>query len=373
MNLRVACVLWGCVAVATAQTYIVDAANGPGTNFTSIVAAIPAVPDGAVLVVRAGNYGSFTIDGKGLTVLGEPGAQVTTLLGPTITNLTPAQGVLLRGLVLTPFFGSVGSANVTLQNCQGSVALEGLSASTGAHRLIVQQCAHVQVRNCIYNAQVSVTGSAVAFTDCWLSSGSTQAAILQQGGSVQLTNAQLHGVGFGVPAAGPCVAMVGGDLRVLGASLLDTTLFGGNPGPALIGNGVVRIDPSVTVAAGAVPFGPGLVVTTLAMPHVTAVSAPLGGTLFAGLRGPVGSLGVLSVAWPGPAVAIAPLADPIFWDLSTAVNQAVGVPAVGQPVGSQIVVPNNPVFRGVGLVYHGFTWEPVGGLQVSNPVAVVVH
>lgn len=38
------------------QTFIVDASNGPGTNFTSISAAITAVPDGAVLDVRAGLY-----------------------------------------------------------------------------------------------------------------------------------------------------------------------------------------------------------------------------------------------------------------------------------------------------------------------------
>ena len=38
-----------------AQTFIVDASNGPNANFTSIVAAVSAVPDGATLVVLAGN------------------------------------------------------------------------------------------------------------------------------------------------------------------------------------------------------------------------------------------------------------------------------------------------------------------------------
>jgi len=52
-----------------AQTFIVDAANGPGTNFTDIATAAATVPDGAVLEVRAGNYGSFAITSKGLTVL----------------------------------------------------------------------------------------------------------------------------------------------------------------------------------------------------------------------------------------------------------------------------------------------------------------
>src|SRR5437762_9224013 len=43
-------------STAIAQTFIVDAANGPGTNFTEIATAVAAVPDGAVLMVRAGSY-----------------------------------------------------------------------------------------------------------------------------------------------------------------------------------------------------------------------------------------------------------------------------------------------------------------------------
>ncbi len=33
---------------AASQTFVVDAGNGPGTNFTSIAAAVAAVPDGPV-------------------------------------------------------------------------------------------------------------------------------------------------------------------------------------------------------------------------------------------------------------------------------------------------------------------------------------
>ena len=42
-----------CVALALpAQTFIVDAASGPGTNFTDLPPAIAAVPDGAIPLVR---------------------------------------------------------------------------------------------------------------------------------------------------------------------------------------------------------------------------------------------------------------------------------------------------------------------------------
>ena len=74
MNWRVACIVWGLVAAAPAQTYIVDGANGPGTNFPDIASAIQAVPDGAVLRVRPGNYGAFFIDGNQLWALAASGA-----------------------------------------------------------------------------------------------------------------------------------------------------------------------------------------------------------------------------------------------------------------------------------------------------------
>ena len=58
-----------------AQTFVVDVANGPGTNFTSIATAISAVPDGATLLVRPGVYAeAIRIDGKGLKILGGPGS-----------------------------------------------------------------------------------------------------------------------------------------------------------------------------------------------------------------------------------------------------------------------------------------------------------
>ncbi len=39
-----------------AQAYVVDVNGGAGANFTSITAAVAAVPDGAILRVRPGDY-----------------------------------------------------------------------------------------------------------------------------------------------------------------------------------------------------------------------------------------------------------------------------------------------------------------------------
>lgn len=60
----------------SAQTFVVDAAGGPGSNFTDIAAAVAAVPDGATLLVRPGSHGGFAIAGKGIALLAQPGAVV---------------------------------------------------------------------------------------------------------------------------------------------------------------------------------------------------------------------------------------------------------------------------------------------------------
>ena len=62
-----------------AQIFVVDCSGGPGTDFTSIRAAVAAVPDGARLLVRPGIYQPFVVDGTsrtGMPVLYEPPTDV---------------------------------------------------------------------------------------------------------------------------------------------------------------------------------------------------------------------------------------------------------------------------------------------------------
>ncbi|HEX6812687.1 MAG TPA: hypothetical protein VF384_13755, partial [Planctomycetota bacterium] len=102
--------------IARCQTYVVDAAGGPAANFTSIAAAVAAVPDGSVLVVRSGTYAGFTIDNKGLTVLADPGVVMQSLQSIAIQNTTATQGVVLRNLVL--------SDGISCTSCAGPVLLD---------------------------------------------------------------------------------------------------------------------------------------------------------------------------------------------------------------------------------------------------------
>ena len=56
--------------------WIVDDNGGPGTDFTTLQAAVDAAADGDVILVHAGEYLSATIDGKGLSLIGALGASV---------------------------------------------------------------------------------------------------------------------------------------------------------------------------------------------------------------------------------------------------------------------------------------------------------
>ncbi|MCA8976080.1 MAG: hypothetical protein KDC98_15265 [Planctomycetes bacterium] len=81
-------------ATLLAQTFVVDINNGPGTSFTTIDAAVAAVPGGSTLIVKAGNYPGFTIAQKSITVLAE--ARVVASPAISVTGLTAAQKVVLR-------------------------------------------------------------------------------------------------------------------------------------------------------------------------------------------------------------------------------------------------------------------------------------
>jgi hypothetical protein len=62
-------------------TWIVDAANGPGTNFIDLPAAVAAAVSGDTIIVRPGSYTAFNVTGKALTIQGA-GALVTSVTLP---------------------------------------------------------------------------------------------------------------------------------------------------------------------------------------------------------------------------------------------------------------------------------------------------
>jgi hypothetical protein len=114
-------------APARADVLVVDAAGGG--DFAQIAEAVLAAADGDTLVVKAGIYGPFVIDGKALDVVADTGAFVWVQGGIVVRNTQADQAVLLQGL------RSTGQ--------QAPLVREGLVVEATAGPLRVQLC-HLQ-------------------------------------------------------------------------------------------------------------------------------------------------------------------------------------------------------------------------------------
>ena len=80
---RLALALFLSPVALQAQSYIVDVNGGPGHHYTDLPEAVAAVPDGAVLWVRPGDYSRFTLAKKGLKILSPDRLNVLPPIGWT--------------------------------------------------------------------------------------------------------------------------------------------------------------------------------------------------------------------------------------------------------------------------------------------------
>lgn len=110
--------------LAAQQIWVVDAAAGAGSNFTDIAPAVAVATDGDVILVRSGNYTSFTITQKSLAITADLGAACAVSGTVTIQNLTISQWATLRGLNIQG-----APAGLNLQNDTGGLWIEGCNIS----------------------------------------------------------------------------------------------------------------------------------------------------------------------------------------------------------------------------------------------------
>ena len=101
----------------TPRVWTVD--DSGGADFTDLPQAVLEAGAGDVLLVKAGNYTSFALNGKGLTILGDGG--VPKVIGPvTVVELPAGQNLVLRGLD----FEDGGAPHVLLRDNAGAVWIE---------------------------------------------------------------------------------------------------------------------------------------------------------------------------------------------------------------------------------------------------------
>lgn len=137
------------LATMQGQVLVVDSAGGPGSQFTTLVAAIDAAQDGDTLLVRDGVYlgGYFPFLAKSLTVVAETGAHVRVDTFPIVSGLTAEQSLTVRGL---EFQG----VTVIATNSQGPIVFDqcafvATGRQTGLHALELRDCESVTLSHCL--------------------------------------------------------------------------------------------------------------------------------------------------------------------------------------------------------------------------------
>jgi hypothetical protein len=120
------------VSSASASTWVVDAAGAPGSQFTSIDAAIQASLPGDVVLVRDGTYSPFLVD-RGVALVGGPGVLVVG--DASVIGLPANERAAVVGF-------SVRVLNVA--NCLGPVIAQDIYSAGGVR---VNACADVRFRS----------------------------------------------------------------------------------------------------------------------------------------------------------------------------------------------------------------------------------
>lgn len=370
------------VSLLPAQAvFIVDAASGPGTNYTSLQTAVGAVPDGSTLIVRSGNYGSVTIAGRAVAVLGEPGATVQQL---GVNSTAANQRVLVTGMIV--------QTGITVSNALGPVVLDG-----GGQTLVSASAFLSTGSTQVYLRRWRLTQQGWLFNPCTLLSSN---AVIEQ--------CTLTGVNF---AGAGQTASSGIRAQTSQVTLIDTQSYGGNGGTIFVpfplqtpgGAGVELLDATVRIAgtsnlqgglnaatvggraaairssgqAGTALLAPSVVTSTplasnttvlpLAASLLRATNATLGGSVNATRSGSPNTVCAM-LASSGVAPFVIPGIDgPIWLELATLVVVAVGITDINGDLTASLAVPSTQALLGFTFVWQAADLDALGGLHLSNP------
>lgn len=279
------------------QTFVVNAAGGPGVNFLDVPSAVAAASDGDTILVFTGPQGqglaSFATS-KGLTIVGVGGNVPVELVpwpGMTtidITNLPAGRAFRMVGfaeLQWAPF-------RITVASCDGSVHLEdivGYNSTLSGTDIWITDSASVTLRDCsvvgapavwVDTSTVSIVSSQLIGNPC-LTATDAVVDIVQPLFTPWWTNAAIHATNTTLRVAGD----VGGSI--------PTGAHPQYPQPTVLASGgSVTLDPAVRY----LPAGPSASGATV----VSIARVPASWTLQDAVAG--ATLSIRSTAAPGAAV-----------------------------------------------------------------------
>lgn len=369
-------------ALAQAPTFVVDAANGPGTHYTNLQTAVSSVPDGSNLVVRSGNYGSLDVGQRGVALLGEPGATIFLL---SIHDTIASQRVLMAGMTV--------AGRIDVQNAAGPVVLDGNGQSLAgagfyAVRILTSSQVHLRrwtVPTPSVQWPMFVTSSNVVVDQCTVTgrnfggaSVPNQAAITAFSSTLQLVDTYCRGGNGGTqyvpfalhtPGAAAIQLLQSSKLYIAGTSTvaagLNSPLVGGY-GQALVGTAtdVAYMNASV---ASTTPLTTTVTVQASAAPVLRTVDGVIGGVCTANRTGAPNTLcAVLASVCVAP-FAFPGIVEPIWLDPLTSVSVAVGISDAAGALPASLPVPNLQALLGFTFLWQAVDLDPSGQMQLSNP------
>ncbi len=279
------------IALPTAtQNRVLTVDDDGAADFTTIQAAVDAAAAGDVLLVRDGTYLPFTIDGKGVTILGDAGAAVAVSGAGAVTStivrgLPASERVTFRNLRFVTQAPEVVGNLVQVLDCDGLVWLEGITIDPpdvpifyrlgGIAALLVQNTqALALIDSGVFGANGTSPGlesgavalraidSQVFVHGCVLRGGNTLVEVTQgrdgiriEGGSIVLRDCTVvGGPGGGSTLLGSQTGDGGPGLRAVGAEVwsIATDLIGGPPGQTIFGQGTGQQGPPFLNSGGTV-------------------------------------------------------------------------------------------------------------------------
>ena len=134
-------------ALAQPEVWILDANDGPGTDFTTLAAAVDGTADGDILIIRPGLYfGSGPFFGDvilehGLTLVGEAGVSFSG--GIEVNNLAATQFFALRNVTHSGTMLAEDNAGALFFE---QVGIEGEPSASTTAMMSVENCAAVSVQ-----------------------------------------------------------------------------------------------------------------------------------------------------------------------------------------------------------------------------------
>ena len=242
-------------APALSQTiWVVDDDGGPGVAFTDIQPAVDAAADGDTVLIHAGTYSGFTVDGVALVLVGDVDGPVVVDDGQVrIENLAAHQSVTLRRLQATAAQAGLFQPQpraLELVNAAGPIWIEDVFVTPMSGPLLPGLVGGgVLVADCV----------AVTFSRCTLegnlaspplfgSSDPAVTALVATNSSVALYDTVLRGGdapgggpgGFGCGQANPAgsgAVVTDGFLFASGCDFLGGTGGDGSPAVSIPGDG----------------------------------------------------------------------------------------------------------------------------------------